>query len=62
MASEIMFTESGETMIEIEGLPLATGDPVAVAAKGRLNGTLRVLTDAKNAPELKAAVKYMLKM
>ena len=54
--------ESGETMIEIEGLPLATGDPVAVAAKGRLNGTLRVLTDAKNAPELKAAVKYMLKM
>ncbi|MBK9303370.1 MAG: DUF1573 domain-containing protein [bacterium] len=54
--------ESGETVIEVEGLPLAAGDPAAIAAQGRFSGTLRVLTDAKAAPELKAAVKYMLKM
>ncbi len=54
--------DSGETTIEVEGLPLATGDPAAIAAKGRFNGTLLVRTDSKSAPELKAAVKYMLKM
>jgi hypothetical protein len=53
---------SGETLIEISGLPLAAADPAVVAAKGRMSGTLHVRTDSKVAPEVTAAVKYLIKL
>ena len=48
--------------ITIEGFPISVSDARAVAANGRMKGTLRVYTNLEAYPELTASVMYLLKI
>lgn len=48
--------------VMIEGSPVPISDERAVAARGRMKGTLRVFTDHPDYPELSASVIYLLKL
>jgi hypothetical protein len=51
-----------ETHVRITGQPLPVTDERAIAARGRLQGTLTIHTDHPRFPVLKVDVKYRLKM
>ena len=51
-----------ETFVYITGRPLPTSDPRAIAANGRMRGTLHIFTDLPNQPELTVPITYLLKM
>jgi len=51
-----------ETLVRLEGSPIAPDDPRAVAANGRIKGTLTIFTDREDVPELKVSVVYMVRM
>ncbi len=51
-----------ETLVHIEGKALYTTSPEAIAAKGRLSGTLRIFTNLPELPEMQVKISYMLKM
>jgi len=56
------FPERSVVEITIEGFPISVSDERAVAANGRLKGTLRVYTNLEAYPELTASVMYLLKL
>lgn len=51
-----------ETVIVLKGAPIATTDPRAIAAGGRIQGTLRITTDQPAQPELQVKVTYLLRL
>jgi hypothetical protein len=51
-----------ETMVRLEGAPVAPSDPRAVATKGRIQGTLTIHTDLADLPTLTVPVMYMVRM
>jgi hypothetical protein len=48
--------------IIIEGVPISVSDERAIAADGRMKGTLRVFTNLEAYPEVTASVMYLLKL
>jgi len=54
--------EFGYYEVRIEGSPVPISDDRAKAARGRMKGTLRVLTSDPDYPELSASVMYLLKL
>lgn len=48
--------------ITVRGSAIPTSDERAIAAQGRMKGTLRVHTNLADIPELTAEMKYMLKL
>ena len=53
---------NAETMILIDGQAIATDDERAVAAKGRLKGTLKIYTDLASQPVIEVPVSYLLRI
>jgi hypothetical protein len=53
---------NGETVIVLSGAPIASTDPRAIAAEGRLQGTLRIFTNHPAQPELQVKVTYLLRL
>ena len=51
-----------ETMVRLQGAPIEPSDPRAVAAKGRIQGTLTIHTDLPDLPALEVPVMYMVRM
>ena len=51
-----------ETHIKLTGRPIAKTDARAVAAKGRISGTLKVYTNSKAVPVIEVPVSYMIRM
>jgi hypothetical protein len=51
-----------ETLIVLSGTPVASTDPRAIAAEGRLQGTLRIFTNHPAQPELQVKVTYLLRL
>jgi hypothetical protein len=51
-----------ETVIVLRGAPITTTDPRAIAAEGRLQGTLRIFTNHPAQPELQVKVTYLLRL
>ncbi len=51
-----------ETMIRLEGAPIAADDPRAVETRGRMEGTLTIRTDLPDLPVLTVPVRYMVRM
>ncbi len=51
-----------ETVIILTGRPLPTSDPRAIAAQGRMQGTLLIRTTSRERPEIPVRVSYLLKM
>lgn len=58
---EIMETPS-EFIIPINGKPISADDPRAVAAEGRIKGTITVHTDLPEMPVVTVPVTYMVRM
>lgn len=52
----------GETVIVLNGAPIASTDPRAIAAEGRLQGTLRIFTNHPAQPELQVKITYLLRL
>ncbi len=50
-----------ETHIKLTGKPIDKGDPRAVAAQGRISGTLKVYTNLKSVPVIEVPVSYMIR-
>jgi hypothetical protein len=53
---------NAETVVLIEGQAIATDDERAVAAKGRLKGTLKIYTDLASQPVIEVPVSYLLRI
>ncbi len=53
---------TGHIEITIKGVPVETSDQRARDAKGRLRGTLRVVTDNADLPVFESTIMYMLKL
>jgi hypothetical protein len=51
-----------ETVIVLNGAPIASTDPRAIAAEGRLQGTLRIFTNHPAQPELQVKITYLLRL
>ncbi len=51
-----------ETVIVLSGKPIGPADPRAIAAKGRMQGTLRIFTNNPSQPELQVKVTYLLRL
>jgi hypothetical protein len=51
-----------ETKIVVTGAPIASSDPRAVSAGGRMSGTIKVHTNLKNTPVIEIPVTYMVRM
>jgi hypothetical protein len=51
-----------ETIIKLTGAPIAKTDPRAIAAQGRITGTLKVYTNLKSVPVIEVPVSYMIRM
>jgi hypothetical protein len=51
-----------ESHIKLKGAPIAKTDPRAIAAKGRIVGTLKVYTSSKRVPVIEVPVFYMIRM
>jgi len=51
-----------ETLIKVTGAPVASDDARAIAAKGRISGTIKVHTDLEATPVLEIPVTYMVRM
>lgn len=52
----------GDAVIVLSGAPIASTDPRAIAAEGRLQGTLRIFTNHPAQPELQVKVTYLLRL
>lgn len=50
-----------ETHIRLTGKPIDKNDPRAVAAQGRITGTLKVYTNLKSVPVIEVPVSYMIR-
>ncbi len=59
---EIIEAPGGELIIPISGAPIDAGDPRAIAAKGRIKGTIIILTDLPAMPRIEVPVTYMIRM
>lgn len=55
-------TASQQFAVILSGKPLPVSDERAVAAQGRMQGTLRIFTDSPEQPEIPVKVTYLLKM
>ena len=53
---------NAETMVRLDGAPVAADDPRAVATNGRIEGTLTIRTNLDDLPTLTVPVRYMVRM
>ena len=53
---------NAETKVLMTGAPIASTDPRAVEANGRIKGTLRIFTDLPKTPVVEVPVTYMVRM
>jgi hypothetical protein len=53
---------NGETHVLIDGRAIPTDDERAVAAKGRMKGTLKIYTDLASQPVIEVPVSYLLRI
>jgi hypothetical protein len=51
-----------ETLVQVKGQPIAKTDPRAIAAKGRISGTIKIHTDVDSTPVLEVPITYMVRM
>ncbi len=51
-----------EAQVHLAGKGIATTDPRAVSAKGRIKGTLLIHTDLESLPTIEVPVSYLLRM
>ena len=51
-----------ETVIVLRGYPISPTDPRAIAAKGRIQGTVRIFTNQPAQPEMQVKVTYLLRL
>ncbi len=51
-----------DAVIVLSGTPIAPTDPRAIAAQGRMQGTLRIFTNHPEQPELQVKVTYLLRL
>lgn len=51
-----------ETLVRLKGAPIDKTDPRAIAAKGRIQGTLTIYTDSPDTPKMDIPVSYMIRM
>ncbi|MCB1184075.1 DUF1573 domain-containing protein [bacterium] len=63
LAFEVVETiPNAETKIVVSGTPVGKDDPRAVAASGRMSGTITIHTDLKSTPVIEIPVTYMVRM
>jgi hypothetical protein len=63
IAVEVVETIPGaEAKVLMSGAPVSSTDPRAVAADGRMKGTLKIFTDLPNTPVIEVPVTYMVRM
>ncbi len=55
-------TQGVETIISLQGKPVSKDDPRAVAADGRMSGTLIIHTDVMEMPKVEVPISYMIRM
>lgn len=55
-------TPNAETKVLLAGSPIGPEDPRAVAAKGRITGTVKVYVDNESEPAILIPVSYMVRM
>lgn len=58
----IEVTPNKETKVLVEGAPIDSKDPRAIAAEGRMQGTLIIHTDLPEAATIEVPVSYMIRM
>jgi len=51
-----------DARVMITGRPISNDDPRAIAAKGRMAGTIKVFTDLENTPVIEIPITYMVRM
>ncbi len=59
---EVMDSPGGTFIIPVSGAPIADDDPRAVAAQGRIQGTITIETDLPSMPKIDIPVTYMIRM
>ncbi len=59
---EIIEAPGGVHIIPIKGAPISPDDPRAIAAKGRIKGSIIIKTDLPSMPQVTVPVTYMIRM
>ncbi len=63
LAAEVVDSgEEGEALVRLAGQPLPVDDPLVKERRGRMKGTLRILTDLPAQPEISVDLIYLIRM